>query len=91
VAGDPLGGHVVGRADEHADHGERRGVLDRGDAEVGEDNPVAAALDEDVAGFDVAVQDTARVHLAQGCHQTEPDAGHLARAQRAVVRQHAFQ
>ncbi len=38
-AGDALGGHVVGRADQHPDHRQRLGVLDRGDAEVREDDP----------------------------------------------------
>lgn len=80
AAGDALGGHVVGRADQHADHRERLGVLDRGDAEVGEDDAPSVAgtiavaaqgsghpvrvLHEYVSGLDVAVQDAPFMHLS---------------------------
>ena len=41
--GHPLGRGVLGRADERAALGERRGARDLGDAEVGEDDPAGAA------------------------------------------------
>jgi hypothetical protein len=85
AAGDALGGHVVGRADQHADHGERLGVLDGGDAEVGEDDPPAVRTGQHVAGFDVAVQYAPGVHLAQRGDQAEADPGRLAGAQRPLL------
>jgi hypothetical protein len=91
-AGDPLGGHVVRGADEHAGHGEGLGVLDGGDAEVGEDGVVGArALDEDVGRFDVAVQDALRVYLAEGVDEFEADPSGVPHAEGAVLRHDLLQ
>jgi hypothetical protein len=82
---DPLGGHVVRRADQHADDGEGRGVLDGGDAEVGEDDTAVAPAEQYVAGLDVAVQHPARVHLAERRRHPEPDPRGLARGHRSFL------
>lgn len=63
AARDPLRGHVVRRAHQHPDHGERLGVLDRGDAEVREDHAPPPAFHKHVPRLDVPVQDASRVHL----------------------------
>ena len=67
VAGLLLGGHVVGGAHDGMGAGERAGLPGDGSgkAEVGE---LGAAFggDEDVAGFDVAVDDVFRVGVMQG-------------------------
>lgn len=85
---DALGRHVVRRTDQHADHGERGGVLDRGDTEVGEHDPAAATgpggrFDQYVAGLDVTVQHPGGVHLAQRGGQGEGDPGGLGDGHRA--------
>ncbi len=97
TAGDAFGGHVVGGADEHADHGEGLRVLDRRDTEVRQDHPAPPArpghlrLHQDVARLDVPVEYAPGVDLAQCRQQPDADPGRLARAQRPLLRHDAFQ
>jgi hypothetical protein len=64
-AGDALGAHVGDGADELA--GERvRDAAGLGDTEVGDLQPVAAVDNQDVARFDVAVQDPGRMRDLEG-------------------------
>ncbi|EKX63533.1 hypothetical protein STRIP9103_00669, partial [Streptomyces ipomoeae 91-03] len=62
------------------------GVLHGGDAEVGEDDP-AGAVEEDVAGLDVAVQHTDPVGGGERVHDLGADGGGLARVEQAPVAQ----
>ena len=75
------GGHLVFRIDTRYDQRRRRRRLLNtflGEPEVGDDG-VAAAIEEDVLGLEVAVDDAAAVEVGQRRHdlrRVEPHAGH---------------
>ena len=94
VAVEPFGCDVVERADHGAGGGERPGsaAVDRaGDAEVGHIDEVAAgatgfgAGDEDVGGFDIAVNQSGGVSGIQGGGDLRDDVDDPARRQWATV------
>ena len=78
VARGLLGTHVVRRPDGHAGRGERRssrrGGEGLGDPEVGDDDPAAAALQQDVVRLHVPVDDSERVRGAEGVGRFHHDA-----------------
>ena len=78
IAGRLLGTHVVRRADRDAGGGQRARPRRRGerlgDAEVGEDRSAAAPLQQDVVGFDVAMDDAEGVPGAQCVRRFHHDA-----------------
>ena len=61
-----FGRHVRGRADRDAGDGQLRIALRRAcDSEVGHHGAPALAVDQDVLGLDIAVDDTARVRVGE--------------------------
>ncbi len=79
-----LGAEVGRGADDHARGRHRRGVADRGDAEVGQVG-AAVTVEQDVAGLDVAVHDPAPVDVAEGVGQGGAERDHVAERQRAAA------
>ena len=77
LAGRLLRAHEGRRADGHTDAGERgaRGGRERlGDPEVGDHHPAPGPLQQDVVGFDVAVDDRHRMGGAEGVGRLHHDA-----------------
>jgi hypothetical protein len=79
----PLGRDEPGRADERARPGERRVAVERGDPEVGEDDP-AVVGQQHVRGLDVPVQESPAVRGGQRVQQPRADLGDPARRERAA-------
>ena len=57
LAGDLLGAEVIDRAEDLPGRGERRGLGEASDAEVGDHRATGDRSSEDVLGLDVAVDD----------------------------------
>ena len=73
-----LGRHVLGRAGHHARLG-HRGVIDRaGQPEVGDFHPLHAVLQEQVRGFDVAMNQPLGVRRRKSAGRLRTDAEDLA-------------
>src|SRR5699024_3742343 len=67
-------GHVLRGTDQRAGAGDARAALDRGDTEVGEDDPTVRGH-HDVAGFDVAVQNPGLIGVVHRLQQRLTDLG----------------
>ena len=85
-----LGAEVAGGAEQRPRFREVGGIEQPGDAEVGEFGVHAPAgetgrREQHVGRFDVAVDDSLRVHVMQGLAQVGADLGDLRRQHRAVV------
>jgi len=84
-----LRAHVVRGTDRDAGRGERRGARRRGqrlrDPEVGDDHPAPAALEQDVVGLYVPVNDPKRVCGSQRVGRLQHDAARLVRRQLAAA------
>ncbi len=82
LAADPLGGDVLGRADQAARGGQTGRLPQRGDAEVGE-HRCAVGAQQDVPRLDVAVLDPGGVGGAQRGQHAPAEPGRLGRRHRA--------
>ena len=83
LAADLLGGEVGRGADDDAGVGDAGGVGDEGDTEVGEVGP-PVAVEEDVAGRDVAVQDAGPVDVTERVGHRRHGQQRLGDRERAV-------
>src|SRR5882672_11471291 len=77
-AGGLLGADVGGRAEEVAAAGDRAIVAALGQAEVGELDAAALALEDQVAGLHVAVHDALGVRVGQGLGRVQREGGREA-------------
>ena len=83
VGGGLLRGEEAGGADDETGGGERGGLAGPGDPEVDQPGPVGA--EQDVAGFDVAVDETGLVHGGQRAGQQPAQHPYGACGQRAAA------
>ena len=72
-----LRGHVHETAEYHAGLGGPVRLGDFGNAEVGDEGPPGFALQHEVVGFDIAVDDAARVRVSEGPRYFADDAAGL--------------
>jgi hypothetical protein len=71
-----------------AGHGQARPRLHRaGDAEIGDDGAAAVAVEENVVGLDVAVDDAADVRVVERVGDLAQDAAHLVHRLARLVRE----
>lgn len=87
-----LGSHVVRRSDHGGHVGQVGGVLEEGDAEVGESGGLGrAGLDQDIRRFHIPMDDAVGVHRAQADGDLAAEFGRLARGKCAATSQQALQ
>ena len=87
LSADAFGGAETGCSHDHARLGQRSVAIHDGDPEIGQ-HRAAAAREEHVARFDVAVHDAHRMGAGQRPEQHHPGFGGLPGRQRAVFGQH---
>lgn len=85
IAGGLFGRHVAGSAGDGARGSGRQDFDGLGEAEVGEPDVLEALFEEDVRGFEVAMQDALGVGGFEGVEQLESDAGDVVGADRLAL------
>src|SRR5262245_35687431 len=80
-----LRAHVPQRAQHVARHGELRVIVDMSEAEI-RDPQVAAGIDQEIGGLDVAVYYTQAVRVLQGLGGLNAEVSHRPEESRALGR-----